>query len=99
MRLSIKSSTFLAAQAAATWLLECPDVARQQLLWQKATQEDVMRREAAAQKEKEARKKLVSRSACPRLSFCSFTSIKPHNNSVLVTTCTAPPDGMAGSAS
>ena len=83
MRLSIKSSTFLAAQAAATWLLECPDVARQQLLWQKATQEDVMRREAAAQKEKEARKKLVSRSACPRLSFCSSASMKPHKTQSL----------------
>ena len=58
-----KMLTFLATQAAAIWLLECPDVAKQQLLWEKATQEDIMRREAAAQKEKEARKKLVSRSA------------------------------------
>ena len=73
---STHKSTFLAVQAAATWLLECPDVARQQLLWQKATQEDVMRREAAAQKEKEARKKLVSRCACPHLFLCSFPSIQ-----------------------
>ena len=52
-------------------------MAQQQLLWQKATQEDVMRREAAAQKEKEARKKLVSRSACPHLCVCSSPSIQP----------------------
>ena len=98
MRLSVGKVTFLPMQAAATWLLECPDVARQQLLWQKATQKDVMRREAAAQKEKEARKKLVSRCASPRLSFCPFPSIQPHRHSVLVATCTASPDGMAGSA-
>ena len=42
-------------------------MARQQLLRQKATQEDVMRREAAAQKEKETRKKLVSRYPSPHL--------------------------------
>ena len=48
-------------QAAATWLLECPEVAKQQTLWQRATQEDRKRREAAAKKEKEARKKLISK--------------------------------------
>lgn len=48
-------------QAAATYLLECPDVAKQQALWQKATQEDRRRREAAAQKEKEARRALISK--------------------------------------
>jgi hypothetical protein len=48
-------------QAAATWLLECPDVAKQQAVWQKAIQEDRRHREAAAQKEKEARRKLISK--------------------------------------
>ena len=41
--------------------MECPDVAKQQLLWQRATEEDRKRRVAAAQKEKEARKNIISK--------------------------------------
>ncbi len=52
-------------QAAGVALLECPDLAEQQMLWQRATQEDRKRREAAAQKEKEARKKIISKCAAP----------------------------------
>lgn len=50
-------------QAAGVSLLECPDLAKQQALWQRATQEDRKRREAATQKEKEARKNIISKCA------------------------------------
>ncbi len=57
-------------QAAGVALLECPDLAKQQMLWQRATQDDRKRREAAAQKEKDARKKIISKYALKKPAPC-----------------------------
>ena len=64
-------------------------MARQQLLWQKATQEDAMRREAAAQKEKETRRKLVSRCACPTSVSAQFPlyDFPPGSSRAFMCTC------------